>query len=453
MIDLFTTSFSHLFINFLVALGVGLSIGIERMVNIRDARKMAGMRDFILIAILSFVSSLFYAQTPIVWLVSFGSLILFTLCIFVIRNMRSNKGTIGLTTALALPITFLLAGLPNFGAPFWIVATLLFGMLMVLGLKVGIHQFAKSIERHEIIDFALLIGIAVSITPLIPPEARLPIPLIDINGGHYSITYYPIMLATLWKVVVMVSLMNFIAHFVTKYLTGRSALAVATFLGGLVSSLATMLMLLNNNKKFEPGHKNRLSRDDIFLGYVSANAGAVFRAIAILRLAVGPEMFSQFAFPMISVFVMFLSLSLYSFYAHDEPGEARRAPLRITQRALPLKFIFKFSAVLAVLLIFMAMVTHYAGDQAFIVASFMSGMLSSAAAVTSIGATMMQSGAGFDHFMAGLAIIGALLGSTFAKYFSIVRHTGLKESRPFLLPILGLGLLGFATLWISFGGF
>jgi uncharacterized membrane protein (DUF4010 family) len=253
------------------------------------------------------------------------------------------------------------------------------------------------------------------------------------------------MLGTLWQVVVMVSLMNFVAHFVTKYVSGKNSLLIATFLGGLVSSLATILMLLKNNTQ-----DSALSKDDLFLGYVSANAGSVFRAIIITRLAIGAELFTQFSFCLISIFVMFASLSIYKFYAQEEANENnKRQNIRITQRALPLNFIFKFSGILAVLLIFMTMVTHYLGEQAFVMAAFLSGMLSSAAAITSVAASLLQQD-GIGPFLGGLAIVGALLGSTFAKYFIIVRHTGLAASRSFLWPIIGMGLLGFATLWLSF---
>ncbi len=444
MIDVATADFGNLFLNFALAISVGLTIGIERTVNLREEWKMAGMRDFILVAALSFVSSLFYKTVPLAWGATFITIILFTLTIFVIRNVRVTEKTVGMTTLLALPFTYLVAALPNFGAPFWVVATILFVVLLVLGLKVRIYQFVHTIDKQEIIDFAVLIGIAISITPLIPADAKLPIPLVDFMQGGTVVSYHPVMVAALWKVVVMVSLMSFVAHFVTKYLRGRNGLLIATFLGGLVSSLATILMLLRNSEsKDQPS----LTRDQIFLGFVAANTGSILKDVLILRLALGYALFSEFLFPLISVLVLFASFSAYAFISLKDDSVMQS--FKITQRALPLTFIFKFSGILAVLIVFMTMVTHYLGHDAFVLAAFFSGIVSSAAAIVSVASTMVQD-MSIDNWTAGVAIMGALLGSIFAKFMVVSQKIGLKGSLTFLFPILALAIIGFVTLWISF---
>ncbi|MBU6235250.1 MAG: DUF4010 domain-containing protein [Alphaproteobacteria bacterium] len=449
MIDMETATSSHLFLNFLVSMMVGLTMGMERTVNVREDWKMAGMRDFILVAALSYVSSLFYKEVPLAWIGAFGTVIMFTLAIFIIRNIRVTEKTVGMTTLLSIPFTFLVAALPNFGAPFWAVATILFVVLLVLGLKVRIYQFVHTIDRQEIIDFAVLIGIAISITPLIPPDARLPIPLFEYADGYITVIYRPVMVAALWKVVVMVSLMSFIAHFVTKYLKGKNALIIATFLGGLVSSLATIIMLLKNNEKPDETGKPApaLSIDQIFLGYVAAVTGAIFRIIIILRLALGYEVFEPFQFTLISLFVLFASLTAYSFIKLVDDKEMRN--FRITQRPLPITFIFKFSGILAGLIIFMTMVTYYLGKDAFVLASFLSGIISSAGAVVSVASAMTQD-ASIGPWVAGVAIVGALLGSVFAKFVVIARKVQLKNAMRFLFPLAMMALVGFITLWITF---
>jgi|GEM_PF-2488204 len=449
MIDMITASTAHLFLNFIISVGIGLTVGLERTVNIRNAEKMAGMRDFMLVSVLAFVSSLYYLQTPIAWIGAFTATICFALATFIIGNIvRAGSRPMGMTSMLALPITFLVASLPNFGAPFWIIATIMFAILMVLGLKVRIYQFVSTIERHEIIDFAVLIGIAVSITPLIPAEARLPIPLIDIINGVATVTYQYVMLASLWKVVVMVSLMSFIAHFVTKYTKGRNALLMASFLGGMVSSLGTVLMLLRNHKKTnEDGVETTrtLTRDELFLGFAATSTGAILRCLVILRTTIGYDLFAQYMFPLTASLMLFVSISLYSFSSH--PNVA--TDMRMSQRPLPFIFIFKFSGMLAALIVLMTLVTHYLGNAAIIPASFLSGIISSAAAVTSVGAAMLQENA-LDAWTAGVAIIAAILGSLFGKLFLITKHIGIKQSLPFILATLGLGIISLLTLWISF---
>lgn len=454
MIDVNTASFATLLINFVTAIAVGVSFGVERAVNIKETRRMAGLRDFVLIAILSFVASLYYKLVPLAWLFAFAATIGFAISSFVLRSVLSDQDKpVGLTTLLSLPITFLIASLPNFGAPFWIVATIVFVALLVLGLKVKIYEVAGTIEKSEVIDFAVLLAIAVSVTPLIPPMARLPIPLVDFSGEEAQIVYRYIALPALWKVVVMVSLMTFIAHFVTKYITGKNALAIAAFLGGLVSSLATMIMLLHSHEHRAQDDGSglttnmKLNRDQLFLGFIAANTGSILKSIVILRITVGYEIFSQFLLSLVSGLLLFCTIGVYTYMSHTKDAK----PIRISHRALPLRFIFQFSTILALLIVVMTVVTYYMGSAALVPVSFLSSLVNSTATITSIGATILQN-SDVNIWTVGLAIIASLMASAIAKYIVIVRQTGFRDSVVFILPILSLGIVTMATLWISLAG-
>ena len=443
-------------ISFILSIACGMIIGSERAISNRNnERKRMGMRDFALVAMLAFVSSLFYDKTPMPWIVSFVGVIGFALAAFVIVNLRdTDNNSIGMTTMLALPVTFLVASLPNFDIQFWIIATIVFAMLLMLELKERLHIFIGTLERREVFDFAVLIGIAISITPLVPHSAELPIPLLNFVDGAAEVTYRYIGLSSLWKVVIMVSLMSFVAHFITKYVRGKNALVLATFFGGLVSSLATIMMLLNNSNlqddksstATEAGftHKGNLSRKEIFLGYVCANTGSIVKDTIIFRLVVGEALFSTFVLPLISALVLFAAISAYTFSA-----QGKIHSIRITKRPLPLRFIFKFSAMLVVLLIIMQVVTYYMGNEAFILASYLSGLASSAASVTAIGTTMIQEGGIGSNWVIGFSITGALLGSISAKYLVILKHIGLRQSLIFIAPIITMALVMLLTLWIA----
>src|SRR5690606_18182718 len=156
----------------------------------------------------------------------------------------------------------------------------------------------------------------------------------------------------------------------------------------------------------------------LFLAFVATETGAIFRAIMILRVSDNGEVFDMFAFPMISLFVLFASMSLYVF-----TSQAGAPTLRIAHRPLPLTFIFKFSGILAGLIVLMTMIKFYLGSQALSPASFLSGTISSGAAVTSIATAVHQKG-GMEPWTAGLAIVGVLLGSLYAKYVVVSRHIG-----------------------------
>jgi predicted membrane metal-binding protein len=69
----------------------------------------------------------------------------------------------GITTVLALPVVFLVASLAVFNSSFWLVATVLFVLLIILELKDKWHHFVSTIEKSELFDFSMLIAIALII--------------------------------------------------------------------------------------------------------------------------------------------------------------------------------------------------------------------------------------------------------------------------------------------------
>ncbi|MBF0272923.1 MAG: DUF4010 domain-containing protein [Magnetococcales bacterium] len=421
----------------------------ERQISNLNKDKRFGLRDYVLVAVLAFISSLFYEATPLAWIVAFFAVVLYSLIPFIFENIGATAGTHGMTSMLAMPVTFAIASLPNLNAQFWIIATIIFVVLLILNLKEKFHTFGYSITHREISDFAILIGLAITITPFIPTDARIPIPIVSLINDSYKVHYNYINVNMLWKVVIMVSLMSFVAHFITKYIKGRNALVLATFFGGLVSSLATIVLLLRDRQEGAEGSEAPpLTSQEIFLGFVAANTGSIVKDVVVLRMVVGEVLFSQFVLPVVSALVMFFSISAYSFSSQSmSSGESQE--IKITDRPLPLNFVFKFSSIFAILIIIMNMVTYYLGNGATVVASFMSGIISSAAAIGSVGTSMLQEG-GISGWVAGLSILAALLGSICAKYVVIAKKLGLKNSLHFMLPILALTVVGLSTTWIAF---
>jgi len=444
-------SLIQLCIKFVLSVGVGLAVGIERAINNRDSVKKISARDFALIAILAFATSFLYPQNQLAWGVAFVAIVGLALTVLVIENVHAGERQTGMTTLLAMPLTFVVASLPNFGANFWVVASIVFVTLLLLHLKEEIAQFIDGLDRREVIDFAILIGIAISITPLIPESAKLEIPLVRIDElPAFHMDHRIIAVHALWSVVVMVSLMSFAAHFITKYAKGRNALVLATFFGGLVSSLATVLMLLRNNgtrrSEAEPAENGALTPKEIFLGFVAANTGSIVKNIVAFRMVVGEDAFSDFMLPMAAAMALSVSMSAYAFSIQNKGQD----DITLTTRPLPLNFVFKFSATLALLLVAMTMTAYYLGDRAMVLASFLSSIINSAAAMTSIGASLQQDG-GISREIAGLAITAAFTGSFVAKYAVIARRLGLKASLPFIVPIVALALVTYGSMRMSVG--
>ncbi|MBF0098634.1 MAG: MgtC/SapB family protein [Magnetococcales bacterium] len=423
-------------INILIACFIGLAIGVERTITSQGVNRRIGLRDFIMVSILAFVSSLLRGESPQIWPFAFAGVLGYSLILAVFENMKESKG---LVTELSFPITFLVAGLVNFNVNIWFIATLLFLMLLVMGSREQLQGFSANLHKEEIIDLAILIAIAITITPMIPKTAALPVPLFSHSETGWHVIFHPINVSVFWKVVVMVSFMSFGSHFITKYLRGRSALLLATFFGGLVSSLATIILLLSNDPS---GAKKPLSPREVFLGYVAANTGSITKDMVVFFLVIGAAAFQNYMFSMTASLVLFASITLYSF-AHAESEE-----IKITDRPLPIKFIFKFSFVFASVMIAMVMVTHYLGDKATIFASFFSGIISSAAALAAVGNALISNS--ITPEVAGWSAVAALLGSLTAKYLVIAKAVGWGNSTRYAMPVAALTVVSMSTLWMSF---
>lgn len=424
----------------LMALSTGLLIGTERQSNRAAGQKHLGIRDFTLIALLAFIASYLQAYNSYIWPVAFSGVMVLGVVVFVFESLgalhqEGPTSRAGITTILSFPIVFLIASLSVFHVEFWLMATIVFILLIILELKDQWHQFASTIEKHELLDFSILIAIALVITPLIPSDAAIKVPLYSFAQHMFS--FQSVNVATFWKVLLMVSFMSFIAHFITKYIRGRNALLLATFFGGLVSSLATIILFLRGSIGKKDGQEN------LYLAYLAASTGSLFKDILILFAIVPQAFFQKMLFPIASIFLVMVVLTLVNFSKSTQTEE-----VRFTDRPLPFKFITKFSMVFSVVMILMVFVRFYLGHTWLIIATFLSSLISSAAALASIGEAFKYNE--INDVVMGIGILLALLGSIMAKYGVILYRLGMQQSWKFLLPILAMVGIGSLTFSVTF---
>ncbi len=217
----------------------------------------------------------------------------------------------------------------------------------------------------------------------------------------------------------------------------RNALLLATFFGGLVSSLATIILFLRGSNGKKDGQEN------LYLAYLSASTGSLFKDIVILFAIVPQAFFQKMLLPTVSIFLVMITLTLLRFSKSTQTEE-----VRFTDRPLPFKFITKFSTVFSIVMILMVFVRFYLGHAWLIIATFLSSLISSAAALASIGEAFKYNEIG-EVFM-GSGILLALLGSITAKYGVILYHLGIRQSGRFLLPILYMVGVGGLAFYVTF---
>lgn len=431
----------------LMSLATGIIIGIERQINIQYTHKKFGIRDFSMVSLLAFLASYLNSYNDYIWGTSFFFICIISICIFVFdfiykKEIKSDDNTFGITTIITFPMVFLVSSLVVFDYRFWLFATLIFIILILLESKEKWHGFANTIKKNEIFDFSILIALALVITPLIPKDSYFYIPYYNIN--LHKLDFFTQNISGFWKIVIMVSIMSFVAHFITKHTKGKNALLLSSFFGGLVSSLATIILFLSNNKGKEVCKRN------VFLGFLASGSGSVSKDIIIIFLIVkGVEDFfpvqgflQKIMLPLAMIWVILVTSTAF-IYSRTNVQEVKFA-----KRPLPLSFIFKFSVTLALVKVILYLLNHYFGDAMTLLASFLSGMVSSIASINAITDTFLAHN--ISEMLCANSIILIISGSFFSNYLFIAKNIGFKNSYMFLLPVLSVAATGFLGIYISY---
>ena len=208
----------------LLALGIGLLIGLERerRKGAGPDRRAAGIRSFALVAVSGALAQLL----PAPGLVAVGGTLVASLA--AISHFKSRSGDPGLTTELALFVTYLVGvlvvTLPLLGTACGVALALL------LNTRSRLHNFATQVlTEQELHDGLLLCAAALIVLPLIPnrPLAWMS----DINPRPLA------------AIVVLILSVQALSHVAVRWLGLRLGLVAAGFLAGFASSTAAIAAL------------------------------------------------------------------------------------------------------------------------------------------------------------------------------------------------------------------
>lgn len=204
----------------LATIGIGLIIGLEREFNThQEAAHLGGIRTFPLVAILGFsLASVAKNTTP---LLLAAALVGMFILIAVAYWVQTQKGKLGLTTELALLITFVLGTLTAYGFLVEAVSVTVF-ITTLLSLKDQFHGFIKRITEEELFAFIKFIIIALLVMPLLPDQPFGPNGLLNAREIGW--------------IVVIVSSISLAGYLGLKFGGLRRGILLTAFAGGLFSS-------------------------------------------------------------------------------------------------------------------------------------------------------------------------------------------------------------------------
>ncbi|MBC7469057.1 MAG: MgtC/SapB family protein [Ramlibacter sp.] len=206
-----------------VALGCGLLVGIERerRKGSGPGRALAGVRSFA-------VAALMGATTMLVgqlWLTVVGAA--FVAALAVVAYRRDRSGDPGVTTELALLLTFVIGALCTLSLT--LGAALAVTLTGLLAGRERMHDFARHwLQPAELRDGIVLAALALIALPLLPDR-----PL-------WGLVLNPRTIATLLVVLLAIQAL---AHLCRRVLRERQALMLSALASGFVSSTATIATL------------------------------------------------------------------------------------------------------------------------------------------------------------------------------------------------------------------
>ena len=401
-----------------VAFAVGLLIGIERERSKGDGpqRAAAGVRTFILVALAGAIAQ----RLGGVGIAVGGA---FVALAALASYRRSRTEDPGLTTEVAMLVTFLLGVLAMTALP--VAAGLGVVVALVLASKTSLHRFVRdTLTEQELHDALLLVAAAVVVLPLLPDRAVDPWQALNPH--------------TLWLLVVLVMAINAAGYVALRLLGPGAGLALAGFIGGFVSSTATIAAM---------GDRARASPQWI-AQCASAALCSNIATIIMLAVVVGalsPPLLVSLMWPLI---LAGLAATLSAWLVHARSASTAVEHCAVAPgRPFELRHALVFAAIVSAILLLSAGVHRWLGDTGLWIAAGVSGLADLHAAAASV-AQLVAIG-DLDAAGAGWPVFIALIANSLSKLLM----AWLRGGRGFflrLLPGVVLIVVAFAAgVWWS----
>jgi uncharacterized membrane protein (DUF4010 family) len=342
-------------LNFAIAVGVGLMIGLERerSKGVGSARRPAGIRTFALAALMGAVAN-HLGGIPLLAVATASVVALAALSYF-----RGTEDDPGLTTEIALIATPLLGGLAMSDTR--LAAGLGAAVAVILAAKAPLQGFVTRVLTGSEVTDGLVFAVA---TLVIWPQ--LP--------DRYLGPYEALNPHSIWFLVILVMALGACGHFATRALGARWGLPVAGLASGFVSSTATIGSMAGRAAKDPASMK-------------AAVAGGVFSTVAtFVQMALLLGMVSRptlvLMAPALAAGALAATLYGLAFALRAAPPEGGAASEQ--GRAFSVGTALGFAAILAVMLVMAAALRYWLGETGVAVGAIVAGFVDTHSAAISV---------------------------------------------------------------------
>lgn len=391
------------------AFAVGILLGIER----EWSQKPAGLRTFTIITTIATVMVI--AEEPILLALG-GALVVIQGTVFAVRAMLEGSDNYLLTTSASMVLAYGIGILIGKGQYQVGVLVAIFTSLLLV-LRRELHGFARNLSKDEI-QSALEFGVlAFVVFPLLPNESFGPSGAINPR--------------TVWMLVVAVSAIGF-ANYLIVQRYGAKGIAITSFFGGLVNSAAVIGEIVSRTR-------SKAAFSGVAVGAILlANAAMAFRDMLIV-IAFVPELAVNVGAPLITIIVVGIVLSYFMSDWDVNMDIEFESPFN-------LRTALQFGALFLLVLLLSASVQAAYGTSAFLVSSFLSGMVSSGAVTTSV--VVLASSGQLSPTAASGGIIAAVSGSILVK-LGLVITMDRSIARPVTIATACLLAAGVVGTWAT----
>lgn len=398
-------------LNLGVALAIGLLIGIERERSKGEGphRGVAGLRTFTLTC-LAGALGLWLGGLPV--FIATGAIIGLLVAVSYLRGHADDPG---LTTEIAMVVTFLLGGVavqhPRLAAGLAVIVAIL------LAFRAYVHNWVKNVLTDaEVRDGLMLAAAALVILPLVPPTPVDP--------------WGVVQLRKLWMLAVLIMSINALGYIALRALGPKTGLSIAGLLSGFVSSTATVGAMGARTKSNPELHK-------------SAVAGAAASSVAtVIQLAIVVGLVSTSTLLQLIPSLVASGLAAVIYAGSFALRSFREASDNQAPKGRPFdpKTAVVFVLVVGLTLVISALLTQWLGDRGLMIAAGVAGFTDAHAPAIS-SASLAASG----RTQAEFAALAVLVGFTTNTVSKTVVAFSLGDRRYALELVPGLVLMAVAA--------
>ena len=399
-----------LLIRFVVALAVGLLIGLQRQFALGDPRRelALGVRTFTLFSAAGFASVVLsdLMGSPAAFAAVFSVLGLLV-AVGYFRDVSSGQP--GLTTRVAAMLTSVLGALAVHGS-LTLVSAIGVAVMALLSFKGEMHRFARHMTREDLFAALKFAVVSAVILPVLPDREIGPFPFDALNPYR------------VWLFVVLISGIGFVGYALVKWKGSKKGIVLTGLVGGLASSTAVTVGFAKRSKGVPK--LARLLAVAVLLAWT-----VMFIRVWVVLAVVNPVVLSE-TWPCLaapSVAGLLVCAFLWRSIRNDRTGQNVQL-----SNPFELGTSLKYGALFAAVLLASRAAQSYYGDTGVYAFSFLSGLLDVDAVVLST-AQMQHGSAHLNAHAASIAIALAAVANTLFKA-AICWMAGGSEFRKTVFP-------------------